>query len=111
MVLFVRIKRHQLTLHILRNITLNLMIDKKGTQLERTLFVRTKRPTLHILRNIFFLKVTAGRGENPPPEFHSLALEWPIKWVKKFYSILILWLHCGFKGSTPGHANSKITLR
>ena len=58
----------------------------------------------------FFLKVT-GRGENPPPEFHSLALEWPIKWVKKFYSILILWLHCGFKGSTPGHANSKITLR
>ena len=59
---------------------------------------------------VFFLKVT-GRGENPPPEFHSLALEWPIKWVKKFYSILILWLHCGFKGSTPGHANSKITLR
>ena len=58
----------------------------------------------------FFLKVT-GRGENPPPEFHSLALEWPIKWVKKFYSILILWLHCGFKGSTPGHANSKITMR
>jgi len=52
-----------------------------------------------------------GRGENPPPEFHSLALEWPIKWVKKFYSILILWLHCGFKGSTPGHANSKITMR
>ena len=59
---------------------------------------------------LFFLKVT-GRGENPPPEFHSLALEWPIKWVKKFYSILILWLHCGFKGSTPGHANSKITMR
>ena len=58
----------------------------------------------------FFLKVT-GRGENPPPEFHSLALEWPIKWVKKFYSILILWLHCGFKGSTLEHANSKITLR
>jgi len=73
MVLFVRIKRHQLTLHILRNITLNLMIDKKGTQLERTLFVRTKRPTLHILRNIFF-KVTAGRGENPPPEYSLL---WP----------------------------------
>ena len=33
----------------------------------------------------FFLKVT-GRGENPPPEFHSLALKWPIGWFNKVFT-------------------------